>query len=367
MAALVEGLQKARCSRAPAAPDRSTEHWRAWEFWPAWVTYAPLVPWLIWLSARHGGPGTIAAANPGFADGGIVGESKFEILSRLPASWTLPSALIACDSLAVRRRALSAFLELPSVSFPLVLKPDVGQRGAGVRKVRSLDEAIGYMTKADYALVAQPWHPGPFEAGIFYWRHPAESRGRIFSITDKVFPRIVGDGELTVEALVRRHPRLSKQWPVFRERHGHSLTRVLDRGEALSLGEVGNHCQGTLFRDGAALWTPALEARVDAIARETPGFFIGRFDVRYTSSTAFMAGEDLAILELNGVTAEPTDVYDPHRTVWSSYRALFEQWRLVFAIGEANRRAGHACAPWSRLLELGLSHLRDARRFPASS
>jgi hypothetical protein len=145
------------------------------------------------------------------------------------------------------------------------------------------------------------------------------------------------------------------------------MMKVLGAGEIFVLGEVGNHCQGTLFRDGRALWTPALEARIDAIARGVPGFFIGRFDIRYTNRERFMAGEDLAILELNGVTAEPTDVYDPDRTIWSSYRALFEQWRQVFRIGAANRRLGHQAASWRRLVELALGHLRDGRRFPVSS
>jgi hypothetical protein len=347
--------------------EQVSEQWRAWEFWPAWAAYAPLLPWLAWLSMRYGGPGTIAAANPGFPDGGIVGESKYDILATLPREWTLPAARIDAGPLPERARALSAFLDLAGVSFPLVLKPDVGQRGAGVRKVRSLDEAMDYLRQAGYPVVAQLWHPGPLEAGIYYWRHPGEPRGRIFSITDKIFPSIVGDGVRTVAALVRAHPRLARQWPVFRQRHAPALNRVLDAGEKFALGEVGNHCQGTVFRDGRALWTPALEARIDAIARQTSGFFIGRFDVRYATRAGFMAGEDLAIVELNGVTSEPTDVYDPERTLWSSYRALFEQWRLVFAIGAANRRAGHAGISVSRLAQLGLLHLRDERRFPASS
>lgn len=344
-----------------------TERWRAWEFWPTWAAYTPLVPWIAWLALRHGGPGTVAAANPGFADGGLVGESKFDILSMLPSEWTVPSVRVDVGPLEARVRAVAAFVELPEVAFPLVLKPDVGQRGAGVRKVQTLEEAAAYLQTAEFALVVQPWHPGPLEAGIFYVRHPSDPRGRIFSITDKIFPRIVGDGVRTVESLIEANPRLARQAAVFRRRHAASLTRVLAPGEIYALGEVGNHCQGTLFRDGRQLWTPALEARIDAIAGQVPGFFIGRFDVRYANRDDFTAGEGFRILELNGVTAEPTDVYDPERTILSSYRALFEQWRLVFTIGAENRRRGHQGTTWRRLFELGVQHLRDDRRFPVSS
>ena len=82
-------------------------------------------------------------------------------------------------------------------------------------------------------------------------------------------------------------------------------------GEAVRLARAGNHCQGTEFRDGRHLHTPALEAAVDAIARRIDGFYFGRFDVRYASPEALARGEGFAIVELNGVTSEATHVYDP--------------------------------------------------------
>jgi hypothetical protein len=73
------------------------------------------------------------------------------------------------------------------------------------------------------------------------------------------------------------------------------------------------------------------------------------------------------VIELNGVTAEPTDIYDPNRTLSSAYAALFDQWRRVFEIGHANLQRGHGGASTGRLLHLGLAHLTDTRAFPVSS
>lgn len=353
----------------------STPRWGArlgaglppWEFWPAWAAYLPVIPWIAAMALRHRSLGVITAANPGMPDGGIVGESKFDILRSLPRAWTVPSARIDEGPLDARVGAVAAFAEHPDVSFPLVLKPDVGQRGAGVRRVGSVAEARAYLATVTGTVVAQPWHPGPHEAGLFYWRHPDEPRGRISSITHKVFPAVTGDGRRTLAALVHDHPRYVRQATVFLARHAAEADRVLEDGERFALGLVGNHCQGTMFRDGAHLWTPALDARVDAIARQVPGFFIGRFDVRYSDAARFRAGENFAIVELNGVTAEPTDIYDPDRSVASAYRALFEQWRLAFAIGAANRRRGERPASTLRLARLALVHLRDGRVFPTSA
>ena len=103
--------------------------------------------------------------------------------------------------------------------------------------------------------------------------------------------------------------------------------------------------------------TPALERRIDDIAQRMPGFFIGRFDVRYSSVERFKAGEDLAIVELNGATAESTNIYDPDGSLFHAYRTLFRQWSLVFAIGAANRRLGAEATPARRLIRLAVAHL----------
>ena len=197
--------------RIAARPDR----WRRWEFWPGAVIYAPVVAWIGWLAVRHGGIGTIAAANPAIPEGGFVGESKVDILRQLPASWTVPAAHVPSGDLESRVRRIEAAMRCHSWSFPLIVKPDAGQRGAGVRRVRSIDEVRSYLAAQLGSVLAQPYHPGPFEAGIFYYRLPSEAAGRIFSITDKRFPVVIGDGRSTLEDLIWRHPRYRLQARVF--------------------------------------------------------------------------------------------------------------------------------------------------------
>ena len=147
-----------------------------------------------------------------------------------------------------------------------------------------------------------------------------------------------------------------------------TVAAVEDRppGKRLALTIAGNHAQGTLFKKGMHLWTPALERRIDDIARSYPGFFVGRFDVRYDDPEAFRDGRGLAIVELNGATAESTDIYDPDRSLADAYRQLFRQWTLVFAIGAANRAAGAPVTPMRRLMRLVGEHLTTASAFEVS-
>jgi hypothetical protein len=337
------------------AAARVARVWR-WEFWPMWLFYAPVGPWLLWLAVRYRGFGAISAANPGMPDGGIVGESKYGILQRLPEEWTIPALLAEPGDPGARLRRLLEALADRGWTWPLVFKPDVGQRGAGVRVIRTVDDAQRYLGAEPRSVVVQPYHPGPYEAGVFYYRLPHWTRGRILSITDKHFPSVAGDGRSTLEDLIWRDSRLRMQARTFLARHAVDRDRVLAAGEHLPLGRAGNHAQGTMFRDGAHLITPALEDRIDRIAKHYDGFFIGRFDIRYADVDRFKAGEDLAIVELNGATAESTNIYDPDRSLPAAYRQLFLQWSLVFAIGDANRRRGASVASWRRLLAILREH-----------
>ena len=129
----------------------------------------------------------------------------------------------------------------------------------------------------------------------------------------------------------------------------------------MSLAFAGNHCQGTQFRDGSHLITPALENAIDSIARHIPGFFIGRFDVRYPKREDLAAGRNLGIVEVNGATSESTNMYDPSWSLFSTYRTLFRQWLLLYQIGGANQRLGHAATSIPDLLRLVWSHYRQRR------
>ena len=331
-----------------------------WEFWPPWLFYAPVAAFVAALGVRYGWS-ALPAANPGLQDGGLVGESKFEILRLLPPEWTIASLLLpAGTSPAVA----SIEIATRGWSYPLVAKPDIGQRGVGVKRLHNEGELAKYLESFGGAVLIQPWHPGPFEAGIFYARWPGVATGQIFSITDKRFPVLAGDGRSTIEQLIRRHPRFSKQAATFLRRHDGRRGDILGHGETMVLGEVGNHAQGAMFVDGAQLITSALEQRIDTIARHVPGFFVGRFDVRYHDLHAFVAGRDLAIVELNGVTAESTNIYDPSHTLVEAYATLFKQWHLVFRIGAANLARGVQRVRRRRLVKLAWDHLTDRRTFP---
>ncbi len=324
----------------------AVSRWFRVEFWPAWLFYLPVVPWYAWLSLRHRGLTVWTLANPGIPQGGVVGESKLEILLQLDRGMIVPSGRVGGgeDASADRWAALEALMGERGWSWPLVLKPDAGQRGAGVKLVRAPEGARQYFDANAGPILVQTYDPGPCEAGVFYYRFPGERQGHILAITDKVFPVLEGDGRHTVEQLIWRHRRYRMQAGVFLQRHELQRDRVLARGERLPLAMAGNHCQGTLFRDGSHLATAALRDALDLAVASFRGFHFGRFDLRYADADALRRGEGFRIVELNGVTSEATAIYDPDWSLWRRYRLLLRQWSLAFAIGDTVRRTQAATA-----------------------
>jgi hypothetical protein len=115
---------------------------------------------------------------------------------------------------------------------------------------------------------------------------------------------------------------------------------VPPEGERVRLVEIGSHCRGALFLDGAWAKTAELEEAIDRVSRGFDGFYFGRYDIRTPSVEDFLRGRNFKVVELNGVTSEATHIYDPSNGLLDAYRVVFEQWRLAFEIGAANRARG---------------------------
>jgi len=343
--------------------------WRHWEFWPGWAFYPPVVLYCLWLAIRHRGLGLPTAANPGMVTGGVVGESKIATLrdlARTSPDLTAPAELLPAGGFAERWRALEGLLRRGFVGYPFVLKPDVGQRGAGVKVIRREADARAYLRRTAAPLVVQRYAPGPVEVGVFYYRFPDEAHGRVLAVTEKVFPAVTGDGTASVEELVRRDPRARYLAETYLGRLGARRAEVLPAGRSLTLVEAGNHAQGCIFRDGMHLLTPQLERRIDEMSRKLAGFFIGRYDLRCPSLDDLRAGRGLQVVELNGAASEATSVYDARNSLWTAYRTLCRQWGLVFAVGAANRARGVAPTPLAEVWRAWRDYRRLAATYPAA-
>lgn len=331
-----------------------------WEFWPRGAIYLPVALYALRLGIRHRGLTVFTAANPAIEGGGFVGESKAEILAALRRGGApvAPFARIPASlGPAARVERAEAFRREHGLEFPLVVKPDVGERGDGVAIVREGSDLARRLAEATGDLLVQKFVEGP-ELGLFYARRPGAPRGRVLSVTEKRLPVVVADGKRTIERLVLDDPRGVAMARAHLRRLDDRLDEIPPEGTPIRLAEIGNHCKGAVFSDGSRHLTPALEAEVDRWSRGFSGFHFGRYDVRAPSIEAFREGRGLEILELNGVTSEATSIYEPGASLLAGWRTLFAHWREAYTIGAACRDRGARPATVSEIVRLLVAWVR---------
>ena len=328
---------------ALAAPLPRRREISPFEFLPGWLAYGPIVFQWLALGLRYGDLSLPTAANPGITTGGLCGESKTAILDQLAGEarqWVAPYATLVTgdDDMSRARSALAG----AGLSLPLVVKPDIGCNGAGVRLVQTEDVLAATLAAfpRGVCLMLQRLIPFEGEAGVFYIRRPQDRAGHLSSLTLKHAPTVTGDGVSTLRALILADPRHGRLQHLYLDRLADRLDSVPGRSERVRLVFAGNHCRGSMFRNGADDITPALTARIDAVARAIPDFHFGRIDLRYRSMHALRQGEDFSIIEINGVGSEATHIWDPDTSLREVYAAQFRHYAAAFAIGREMRRRG---------------------------
>lgn len=330
------------------------------EYWMSAILYLPIILSFarrISLKALA----KLSAVNPGYApDGGVDEDAKSTINNRFPDdAAVLPLHLVEHNDDHARRlgKAANAVRTNSALGgYPIIAKPDRGEHGIGVALLHNEQDLDAYLRDRREAIVLQKYHPGPDEVGVLWVRDPETIRntdapsphGSIYAITIKHFPTIVGDGKRSIRQLILKHPRYRCQARMFLDRMRSRQHQIPEKNEKIKLGLAGNHKQGAKFTDGNQLVTPALEARIDTLAREFQdengrGFDIGRFDLRCESLELLAQGKGFGIVELNGLASEPTNLYDPSKSIFWAWRVLSGYWKHAELLADARieTKSGH--------------------------
>ncbi len=325
-----------------------------WEYWPWQIVYFPVFIYYIFLALRSGSMLYISGANPGIRNGGMIGESKYDILSLIPAQY-LPKS-IRIGYIPENSRMLNEQLQTAGLEFPLIAKPDVGERGFMVKKIHSVREAEKYANQLGHPFILQEYIDLPVEAGIFYYRLPGDKNGNVSSVVLKKMLTIRGNGRDTMGQLIQSDDRAFLQLHLLQKKFASSWDHVPEQDQEIVLNSIGNHCLGTTFLDGNYLITPPLISTMDRLSRQVDGFYYGRFDIRAASLESIQAG-DFKVLELNGAASEPAHIYQPGASFLKGQKSLFHHWRMMYIISRMNKERKQLSFPSVR------ESLREFRRF----
>jgi len=308
---------------------------RSWEYWPFPIVYAPVFLYWAWLSLKARSFFFFSTSNPSIKNAGFLLESKNDIYGLLPAgSW--PNTLFC--PLGMEGTAIAKGLAKKGLSFPLIAKPDVGQRGLQVKLLQTEMELSAYADNSKVDFLIQEYIDYPHEIGVFYYRMPGEKEGHISGIVGKELLAVTGDGRSTVEELLLKQNRALLQLPVLRATYGEFLNQRLAAGEQFTLVPYGNHSRGAKFIDWSNRIDPQLIKVIDDYCRQVPGFYFGRLDIKFNSWEELRTGKAFSVIELNGAGSEPTHVYDPAHSIFFAWKEIIRHLRLLYQISRANTR-----------------------------
>ena len=308
-----------------------------WEYWPMWIVYFPVSFYYLYLALKSKSFFFFSSANPSIETGGMFFESKWKIFELIPKEY-FPTTLFIepTDNVFM----ILEKMKKSDVSFPIIAKPDRGERGWLVQKIHSLKELESYRNLVKVDFLIQSYVNQPMEFSIFYFRHPKNQTGSITSITRKQLLTVRGDGKSTIAQLMKRENRSFLQYKRLRNNATIDFNTILPEGIEQVLVPYGNHVLGAMFLDYHHIIDKDLLGSIEKISKQIKGFYFGRFDLRANSIEDLKKGKNISILELNGAGAEPAHIYDPSFSFFKAQRVLARHYKMMYQAAYENKKAG---------------------------
>lgn len=321
---------------------------KLWQRWPA-LLYFSLTDQILRLHLRSRvGLRGLFKVNPGLPYGGLM-DSKFDRYSIFRScEYAIPTILIQ-NPRNTDLEMLRQYLRREGIDGPIVAKPNLDTSSQGVNKFETPNELHAFLEGQDIEYIIQPYVEYPLEFTIYYYRLPGESHGEILDVTERVLPKIRGNGRSTVRELLAEKGELGGVISSFKDNiSDEALDHILGYNETLQLSIAAGSSQGVLFADSRSLITPELRQRIDSISVNVSGFYWGKFDVKAASYDDLAVGRKLKLIEVNGVKAELNYIYDRNCSYEEARKGVLWQIELLYEI--ANRNKPHPTSSLSSIL-----------------
>ncbi len=300
-----------------------------------YVSNIPLVLIWLWFALRSRRLFFFTAVNPVIETGGAWGESKYHILQRIPAKHLPKTAFIpkGADFEEIKVKFQQADL-----SYPVIAKPNIGERGLLVKKIKDEHELAEYAAKNNMDFLIQEFVSLPLELAVMHHRFPGETKGKVTSICIKETLKITGDGRSTIRQLMEAKPRAKLQIQRFEVENTAILNEIPAPGKTLELEPIGNHCRGTMFLNGNPHIDEAIHRIFNEVAAQMENIHYGRFDMKCTSIEDLRNGKGFLVMEYNGIGAEPAHIYDPEYPLLKKYADVYRHWKIIYEIAKIQRK-----------------------------
>jgi len=307
------------------------------------MRYLPIIYLFFRQIFRLLSPVAILSANPKIYLSAVLQTRKSDILDPLLEEvGELIATYVPLESGSSWHKVLEAHAKLGG-NWPVVVKPEVGERGLGVFIARDEGDLRDGAARQVGDFLLQDYVRGG-EFGIFYIRHPATGVVEL-TVAHKLAPQIMGDGERTLGKLISAsYPGTSRY---LHRKYSHHLDSVPEQNEVIELEEILHGFRGmqSVVVEHDISDTP-IAAGLDKISGKLD-FYYGRLDFKADDLDALLAGRG-KILEINGVASLPPEIAVRGATMREQWRTIYHYFGKAYEIGNYNRAHG---APRYTLIE----------------
>ncbi len=330
-----------------------------WEYLPMSISNIPVFFFWIYFGIRSRSLFFFTRVNPAIKTGGMAGESKSSILSAFPEQYLPKSILISKNELSSQN--IIDRIAQAKISFPFILKPDMGNRGFKVSLIKSEKDLASYLKGIRADLILQEYIDYETELGVFYYRYPSQTKGKISSLCLKELLKVTGDGVSTVEELMMTKRRSKLQIDRIQNDNPEILKIIVSKGEELLIEPIGNHNRGTKFINGNHFIDDQLCRHFDQISTSLEGIYYGRYDIKCHSIEQLKKDGAFKILEFNGANAEATHVYDPSLNFFQRYKDIYKHWKVMFEISALQKTTGVKSISWAEAMKIAKDYNRHKK------
>jgi ATP-grasp domain len=290
------------------------------EYWPWKWFYVPLLPYYAYLAYKNNSKVFPSHVNLGLPFGGFFNENKETMLADIDSQY-LPKTIV------FKQQNIEDFKKIDF--YPIVAKPLHAQRGTNVSVLQNINELENYSNALNAEFLVQEFISFDIELAVLYSKMPGDKCGLVSSVIQKEFLCVYGNGTQNVWELLQKNARAMLVGQDLKKNVKLDLRYVPAHSEKLIIEPIGNHCRGTIFRNRADLDFKKIALVCDKILENFKGFHYGRFDLKVKSIEDLYEGQQIRILELNGVNADPAHVFDPQYSLYKAYRDIAWHWNRL--------------------------------------
>lgn len=266
-----------------------------------------------------------SACNPAIDLGGMLYDRKTDIYD------LLPQHIVPATTIITSREASRTFIEQNNLSFPLIVKPNVGLKGFKVYKISDEAELKAFFDEND--VHAREWLLQEYldfdkEFSVLFYRYPQRQKVGVSSFIEKTYPYVVGDGKTTLRKLIEAYnnPFLLKE-NVYK-RLAEDLDSVPANGQKVILDYIGNYSRGAKFHSKMEYVSEEMSSMLSSLFQKADGLNFFRIDLKSNSVEDFLRG-DFKVLEINGMKSEPLHIYDDESSFLDNSRIIREHWSII--------------------------------------